>query len=71
MRLPRPPLPEGITPIPIDLSPGDLIAEAQADVESAEATPDNTEALDQAEQKLAVIEALVGVGEEPPASLPR
>ena len=60
---PTPQLPDGVIPIPIDLTPADLIAAAQADVESAEATPDDTEALDQAEQKLAVVEALLAVGE--------
>lgn len=68
MRLPTPLLPEGITPIPIDLTPEDLIAEAMADVESVEATPENTEALDLAEEKLAVVEALVQVGEDPTSS---
>jgi hypothetical protein len=71
MPFPEPPLPDGITPIPIDRTPEDLISEAMADVESAQAVPEDTEALDQAEQRLAVVEALVEVGTGSPPSLPR
>jgi hypothetical protein len=58
MPFPMPPLPEGIEPIPIDKTPEDIVAELEAQIEAAEATPEDTEALDLLEQQLAIRHAL-------------